>query len=421
MAHNAFYAQSGGVTSVINLSALGVIDAVAQYPKKINKLYAGHNGILGALKEELLDLSQLTEQDRLALRYNPGGAFGSCRYKLSSLEKNRREYEQLLRIFKAHNIRYFFYNGGGDSQDTALKVSLISQEYGYPITAIGIPKTVDNDLPFTDHCPGFGSVAKYIATATIEATLDVASMASNSTKVFILEVMGRHSGWIAAASALGQSVPLESPHLILFPERPVARSHFIQQVQEMVNQYGFCVVVTSEGVKNTEGHFLSATGGHDAFGHTQLGGAAVILAQWIKEDLSLKYHWAVPDYLQRAARHLASGLDVEQSYALGKAAVEYAVTGHNAIMPIIKRLSDNPYQWTIDSVPLSLVANIEKTVPEHYIRPDGFGITEACRRYLLPLIQGEAFPPFVNGLPEYRAIPRYFVQKKCSSFFIEES
>lgn len=409
---NAFYAQSGGVTAVINASAAGVIETARQYPAQIGTVFAGRNGILGALNEELIDTSKLPANLIAGLRHTPSGAFGSCRYKLKGLDQNRAEYERLIQVFKAHNIGYFFYNGGGDSQDTAHKVSQLSQELGYPITCIGIPKTVDNDLPFTDCCPGFGSVAKYVAVSIFEASLDVASMAASSTKVFILEVMGRHAGWIAAASGLAQPHAQGAPHIILFPELPFEQAKFLSRVKETVEQKGYCVVVVSEGVKNPEGKFLADSGLVDAFGHSQLGGVAPYIANLVKSELGLKNHWAVADYLQRAARHIASKTDVEQAYALGKAAVELALAGKNAMMPIIVRESSSPYRWHIGEVALAKVANVEKKMPRDYISEDGYSITDACREYLAPLIAGEAYPPYDNGLPQYVILPNEIVPKK---------
>lgn len=406
---NAIYAQSGGVTAVINASACGVIQTARQHPEQIGTVYAAKNGIIGALNEELIDTSLESDADIAKLMHTPSGAFGSCRYKLKD---NGPEFARLLDVFKAHNIGYFFYNGGGDSQDTANKVAKMSKEAGYPVTCIGIPKTVDNDLPFTDACPGFGSVAKYVAVSTREAGFDVASMSASSTKVFILEVMGRHAGWIAAASGLAGIDNHEPPHIILFPEVPFDQTRFLQRVSECERNYGYCVVVVSEGIRNQDGKFLSDAGLRDAFGHAQLGGVAPVIAQLIKSELNLKYHWAVADYLQRAARHIASSVDVEQAYALGKAAVELALSGHNAIMPIIAREQDSPYRWSINHVPLADVANQEKTMPATFIRPDGMGITEACRRYLAPLIQGEAYPPYVDGLPDYVRLKNQLVAKR---------
>ncbi|VVC76186.1 Pyrophosphate--fructose 6-phosphate 1-phosphotransferase [Aquicella siphonis] len=414
---NALYAQSGGVTAVINASACGVIQTARKHSDKIGKVYAARNGIIGALTEDLIDTSLESDTDIAALRYTPSGAFGSCRHKLGSIEKHRKQYERLVEVFSAHNIRYFFYNGGGDSQDTAHKVSLISKELGYPITCIGIPKTVDNDLPFTDNSPGFGSVAKYVAVSIREAGMDVASMALTSTKVFILEVMGRHAGWIAAAGGLAAEKEGDSPHIILFPEIPLNTEAFFKRVEETVKKYDHCSIVVSEGLKNPDGDFISEQGLVDAFGHKQLGGVAPVIAKLIKDKLGYKYHWALADYLQRAARHIASKTDVEQAYAVGKSAVEMALSGKNAVMPIIVREKGETYRWTIGEAPLEKVANVEVKMPREYISENGFGITDACRRYLAPLIQGEDYPPFHQGLPAYVKLKNLPVEKKLSTTF----
>jgi 6-phosphofructokinase 1 len=417
MKKNAFYAQSGGVTAVINASACGLLETARKHKKFINKVYAGANGIIGALTEDLIDTSKISAKELAGLKYTPAGAFGSCRYKLKDFEKNQREYERLIQVFEAHNIGYFFYNGGGDSQDTANKVSQISQKMGYPVTCIGIPKTVDNDLPYTDNCPGFGSVAKYVAVSIREAGLDVASMAATSTKVFILEVMGRHAGWIAAAGGLAQEKASDAPHIILFPEITFNRELFLKRVDECVKKYGYCAIVASEGIKDESGKFLSEAGLKDAFGHAQLGGVAPELATLIKSELGYKYHWAVADYLQRAARHIASKTDVDQAYALGKAAVEFAIKGKNAVMPTIVRKSGKNYRWSIGEVALSKVANVEKKMPRDFITKDGFHITNKCRNYLLPLIKGEDYPPYKNGLPQYVQLKHVFVPKKLKDHF----
>ncbi len=409
---NAFYAQSGGVTAVINASACGVIETARKHPDRIGKLYAGRNGILGALDEDLIDTSKESARTIAGLRYTPGGAFGSARYKLKGLDENRAEYTRLIDVFRAHDIGYFFYNGGGDSADTCLKVSQLGDRLGYPIVAIHIPKTVDNDLPITDTCPGFGSVAKYIATSTREAALDVMSMSRTSTKVFILEVMGRHAGWIAAAAGLAGEKAGEAPHIILFPEIPFDQDAFLKRVSESVRKYDYCVVVVSEGARYADGRFLADAGTSDAFGHKQLGGVAPVLATLVRDELKLKYHYAIADYLQRSARHIASRVDVEQAYAVGKAAVELALRGKNSVMPAIIRKSDRPYRWTIGTAPLDKVANHEKMMPRSYISRDGFGITPAARRYLAPLIQGEDYPPYKDGLPAYVSLKGIPVKKK---------
>ncbi len=413
---NAFYAQSGGVTAVINASACGVIEA-ARAHAQIGKVYAGQNGIIGALREELIDTSKESKRAIAALKHTPSGAFGSCRYKLKSIDENRAEYERLIEVFKAHNIGYFFYNGGGDSADTCLKVSQLSEHLGYPVQAIHIPKTVDNDLPLTDNCPGFGSVAKYIAISTREAALDVASMCETSTKVFILEAMGRHAGWIAAAGGLAAREEGDAPHIILFPEIAFDRERFMKKVDRTVKKHGYCVIVASEGAQYKDGTFLADAGTRDAFGHAQLGGVAPTLANMIKGELGYKYHWAVADYLQRAARHIASATDVQQAYAVGAAAVQMAVTGKSAVMPAIVRGKGKRYTWKIEDVPLARVANVEKKMPRNFITRDGFNITPAARDYLAPLIQGEDYPPYKGGLPEYVQLKNVLVPKKLKSSF----
>lgn len=416
-AKNAFYAQSGGVTAVINATACGVIETARNHPDQIGKVYAGRNGIIGALTEDLIDTSQESPEDVAALKSTPAGAFGSCRYKLKSLEENRAQYERLIEVFKAHDIGYFFYNGGGDSADTCHKVSQLGEAMGYPIQAIHIPKTMDNDLPLTDCCPGFGSVAKYTAVSIREAGFDLASMAKTSTKVFILEVMGRHAGWTAASGGLAAEQEGEDPHIILFPEIVFEPARFLTRVQECVDTYGHCTIVASEGIKNAEGKFVADAGTTDAFGHTQLGGVASSLASLIKSELGLKYHFAIADYLMRAARHIASGTDLEQAYAVGKAAVEMAVAGKGGVMVSIVRESDEPYNWSIGEAPLEEVANVEKKMPADFITEDGFHITEACRRYLAPLIAGEHYPDYNNGLPQYVKLKNIAVPKKTGTEF----
>ncbi len=417
-ARNAFYAQSGGVTAVINATACGVIETARKHKDKIRNVYAGRNGIIGALVEDMIDTNKESAKTIAALRHTPGGAFGSARYKLKSLEENREEYERLIEVFRAHDIGYFFYNGGNDSMDTAHKVSLISKRMGFPVTCLGVPKTVDNDLPITDNCPGFGSVAKYVAVSTMEAALDVLSMAKTSTKVFVLEVMGRHAGWIAAAGGLAGKEPGDAPHIILFPEIPFNQRAFLKRVKECVAKYDYCVIVVSEGAAYKNGKFLAEAGTRDAFGHAQLGGVAPVVANMVREKLGYKYHYAVADYLQRSARHIASATDVKQAYAVGEAAVKMALAGKTAVMPVIKRVSDKPYRWKIESAPLSRIANKEKMLPRRYITKDGFGITAAARRYLEPLIRGEDYPPFINGLPKYVTLKNAPVKPRLKTKFV---
>src|SRR6185437_1060558 len=397
---NAFYAQSGGVTAVINASACGVLQTARNHPEQIGKLFAGRNGIVGALTEDLIDTSMESDDAVAALKHTPGAAFGSCRYKLQSLDEHRAQFERLIEVFRAHEIGFFFYNGGGDSQDTALKVSQIGARLAYPLLCVGIPKTVDNDLPITDCSPGFGSAAKYLATSIREAAFDLAAMSRTSTKVFVLEVMGRHAGWTTAACALAAEQEGDAPHVLLLPEVEFDEQGFLVKVKQALDRYGHCVIAVSEGVKGPDGEFL-ASGLKDAFGHAQLGGVAPRIANLINAKLDCRCHWAVPDYLQRSARHIASGTDVEQAYAVGCAAVEFALAGKNAVMPAIRRISDAPYRWDIIEAPLSAVANQEKLLPPDFISADGFGITEEARRYLAPLVIGESYPPFTDGLPDY--------------------
>lgn len=413
---NAFYAQSGGVTAVINATACGLIQAARRHPDRIGKVYAGRDGIIGALTEDLIDTSLETDEDIARLKYTPAGAFGSCRYKLKSLEEHRAQYERLIEVFHAHDIGYFFYNGGNDSMDTAWKVSQISEKLGYPVVCVGIPKTVDNDLPITDCCPGFGSVAKYVATSIREAGFDVASMARTSTKIFVLEVMGRHAGWITAACGLASEGEGQPPHILLFPEVPFDPNRFIARVQECVQRYGYCTVAVSEGLSDEDGKLIAESGSKDAFGHSQLGGVGQVVAQLIKDKLGHKYHWALADYLQRSARHIASKTDVDQAYTLGQKAVEQALAGRNAVMPAIKRLSDAPYRWEIAEAALKDVANVERKMPTEFISADGFHITDQCRAYLRPLIEGEDPPPFKNGLPDYVRLKNVPVAKKLGDF-----
>jgi len=414
---NAFYAQSGGVTAVINTSAAAVIETARKHRDRIGRVYAGRNGIIGALSEDLIDTTRESAKAIAALRHTPGGAFGSCRYKLKGIDENRAQYERLIDVFRAHDIGYFFYNGGNDSADTCLKVSQIADRLGYPLTAVHVPKTVDNDLPITDNCPGFGSVAKYVATSMREAAFDVASMAKTSTKVFVLEVMGRNAGWITAAVGMADSADTPIPLLLLFPEIPFDQAKFCTAVDARVKRFGYCCVGVSEGLRSPAGALMAEAGTRDAFGHAQLGGVGPLIAKLVADELGYKYHWAVADYLQRAARHLASKTDIEQSYAVGRAAVELALRGHNAVMPAIQRTSDKPYRWKIVAAPLSAVANVEKKLPRGYITPDGFGITAKARAYLSPLLRGEDPPPFKDGLPQFTRLKNIAVAKKLATEF----
>jgi 6-phosphofructokinase 1 len=414
---NLFYAQSGGVTAVINATAAAVIETARRHKDKIGKVYAGRDGIIGALTEDLIDTSKESAVSIKALKHTPSGAFGSCRYKLRDIDEDASQYERLIEVFRAHNVGYFLYNGGNDSADTSLKISLIAEKLGYPLVCVGVPKTVDNDLAVTDCCPGFGSVAKYVAVSIREAGFDVASMARTSTRVFVLEVMGRHAGWITAACGLAAEREGDAPQILLLPEVAFDQERFLAKVDECVKLYGYCAVAVSEGLRLPDGKFVSETGLRDAFGHAQLGGVAPVIAQLVKDKLDFKYHWAVADYLQRAARHIASKTDLEQSYAVGRAAVELAVKGRNGTMPVIVRKSNKPYRWIIGTAELKDVANHEKFMPKDFIREDGFHITDKCRTYLSPLIGGEAYPPYRNGLPQYIRLKNRPVPKKLNTAF----
>ena len=416
MKKNIFYAQSGGVTPVINATAAGLIDYVSRNKASFGKLFVGKNGIAGALNEELIDISKEKSSELKKLVHTPGGAFGSCRIKLKDPVKNEKEFRRILEVFKAHNIGYFFYNGGGDSQDTTLKISNYCKANNYDITCIGLPKTIDNDLPVTDNCPGFGSVAKYIATSTLEASLDVASMANSSTKVFILEVMGRHAGWLAASAGVIKENKSMPPHLILLPEVIFDEKKFLQETKTIVKNYGYCVIVASEGIKNKKNQFRASSTSKDSFGHAHLGGVAPKLANIISNKLSYKVHWAVADYLQRAARHLGSSVDVKQAYAIGFKALYYAKKGVNGVMLTIKKKKAKTYKWEIKYTKLQNVANFEKELPKSFITKDGFGITSICKSYIKDLISGEDFPPYKNGVPDYAKLKLHLVKKKLKKF-----
>ena len=418
MKKNIFYAQSGGVTPVINATAAGLIDYLSNHRSFFGKLYMGKNGIAGALKEELIDISLESKAELKKLIHTPGGAFGSCRIKLRDPIKNSREFHRILEVFKAHNIGYFFYNGGGDSQDTTLKISNYCKKHGYDLICIGLPKTIDNDLPVTDNCPGFGSVAKYIATSTYEASLDVASMANSSTKVFLLEVMGRHAGWLAASAGVIRDDKSMPPHLILLPEVVFNEKRFLSEVKKTVSKYGYCVVVASEGIRDKSNRFIASSTSKDSFGHAHLGGVAPKLANIISNKLSYKVHWAVSDYLQRAARHIGSSVDVEQAYAIGYKALEYAKKGINGVMLTIRRKKTKTYKWEIKYTKLENVANVEKELPAKFIAKDGFGITSTCKNYIRNLIIGEDYPPYKNGVPTYARLSHPLVKKRLKRFIV---
>jgi len=413
---NALYAQAGGVTAVINASACGVVETCRAHSAQIGAVYGGLDGIVGVLAEELIDLAAESAETIAGLRYTPGGAFGTCRFDLGTPESHPHQYHRLMEVFQAHDIRYFFYNGGGGSMLTAHKVAQYCEAHGFPVTCVGVPKTMDNDLPLTDCSPGFGSTAKFIATAVREVGYDVASMATTSTKVFILEVMGRHTGWVAAASALAAECPDDPPHVILFAERAFDAERFLAKVQAVIDRVGYCVVVAAEGLLDADGQFVAVAQTSKTYGHEQLGGVAMYLAGLVKQRFGHKTHWSNADYLQRAARHIGSRTDVEQAYAVGRHAVELALDGHHSVMPVIRRIADAPYQWALGHVSLSEVADVEMPVPEHFIDEEGFNVTEAARRYLLPLIAGEDYPPMCNGLPSFVRLKRQLVAKKLAVY-----
>lgn len=416
MPTNAFYAQSGGVTAVINASAAGVIETARKHPSKIGKVLAGRDGIIGALNEDLIDTSLESASAIAALVRTPGGAFGSCRYKLKGIDEHRARYARLVEVFRAHDIGYFFYNGGNDSADTCLKMAQVSASMGYPLACVQVPKTIDNDLAGTDNCPGFGSVAKYVATSMREAAFDVASMASNSTRVFVLEVMGRHAGWITAAVGLADDDDHPIPLVLLFPEVAFDEERFLARVAHLVKTRGYCCIGVSEGLRGSTGTFLSESGLRDSFGNAQLGGAGELIGRLVRDRLGHKIHFALADYLQRSARHIASKTDVAQAYAVGREAVRAALRGATSVMISIQRTADHPYRWTLGQVPLSRVANREHMLPRSFISRDGFGITARARTYLQPLIRGEADLKFSNGLPAYVRLKNISIKKKLASF-----
>lgn len=401
--HNLFYAQSGGMTAVINATAAGVMQAAHDARAEIGRVYAGCNGILGALREELVDLSAETAATRRALRQTPGGAFGSSRYALGTPDSQPANYARLIDVFRAHDIRWFLYNGGGGSAGTSAHVAEAARRAGYPLGVIHLPKTVDNDMAGTDFSPGFGSVAKYTAVGVQEAALDVASMCATSTQVFVMEVMGRHAGWIAAAAALAQAPDGSgAPHILLLPEVPFDAARFLAAVEATVAREGYCVVVTAEGLAvHNPAPAPAADGEHgkDRL-NVHTGRAAPFLADLVSRRLGLRCHFAVSDYLQRSARHIASAVDVEQAFQVGVAAVQMALAGEHRVMAGLRRHGTGAHpRWDIVPVSLAKVAGREVVLPKKFIRRDGFGITPACRAYLLPLIQGEDYPRYQGGLP----------------------
>lgn len=420
---NLFYAQSGGVTAVINASAGGVLAAARAHRDQIGRVYAGENGILGALEESLFDLSCEPASALAALRRLPGSAFGSSRYPLGTPESHPQHYSRLLEVFHAHDIRWFLYNGGGGSAGTCLHVAVAAKAAGYPLSVIHIPKTVDNDLARTDFSPGFGSVAKYTAVSVREAALDVASMARTSTQVFVMEVMGRHAGWIAAASALAQEADGRgAPHLILFPEVAFDEAGFMAKVEAIIAREGYCVIVTAEGLAihnpalGEAAPEAAGEHGKDRL-NVHTGKAAPYLADLIHRRLGMRCHYSVSDYLQRSARHIAASVDVDAAWRVGEAAVEMALAGRHLVMPSLRRQAGaRKVRWEIVAEPLARIARQETTLPRHFISRDGYGITPRCRAYLLPLIQGEDYPPYQHGLPCYTPLRLAKVERRLPPF-----
>ncbi|MDH4225208.1 MAG: 6-phosphofructokinase [Deltaproteobacteria bacterium] len=412
---NAIYAQSGGVTSVINASAYGVITA-AMESGKIGSVLAGMNGINGVIEEDLIDLSREKPEVIESLRAMPGGAFGSCRRKLKDMDKDKAVFQRILDVCAAHDVGYFFYNGGNDSMDTCHKLAQFAKANNAPLTVVGVPKTVDNDLPITDCSPGFASAAKYNVISMMEASRDLESMARDSTKVFVMETMGRHAGWIAAATGLAQITEKDGPHIILLPEVPMDHGRLMAKVKATVEKIGYCAITVSEGAQTPDGKFLAESGTRDAFGHAQLGGAGTALQEMIKKELGYKTHGALLDYCQRSARHISSKVDVEQAIASGKKAVELALKGESGQMAIIVRESAKPYKWSMGQTSAGNIANAEKVMPKEFISEDGMHITQAFRDYCLPLIEGEDPPPFKNGMPVYLRLEKHMAPKKLPAF-----
>ena len=396
---NALYAQSGGMTAVINATACGVIETARRYPKQIGTVYAACNGILGVLREELVDTVCLGPGELIGMRQTPGGVFGSCRFDLDDETDNRAQYDRLFEVFTAYGIGTFFYNGGNGSMHTALQIDRAARARGFELSVIGVPKTVDNDIVGSDCCPGYGSAIKYLASSMREASIDLASMSSRRGRVFVLEVMGRNAGWLAAGCGLAADRPEAAPQLILVPEVRYDKARFLAAVKAQVERQGHCSIVAAEGVLDGDGSALAQVGSDGRY--VQLGGSGSVVAGHVQQELGYKAHCAVTDYLQRAARHLASATDDAQAYAVGAAAVEAAVAGESSVTTAVERLSTSPYCWRVGTVALEQVANLERLLPAEFIREDGMHVTPAFREWALPLIAGEATPSFLDGLPRY--------------------
>ena len=413
---NCLVAQSGGPTSVINASLAGVV-AEALNHECIEEIYGGVNGVLGILNEQLIDLAAESQQTIRALRHTPGAALGTCRFKL----KSQQDYDRVLQVFEAHNIRYFFYAGGNDSQDTADKISKLAQERGYALRVIGVPKTIDNDLVTTDHTPGYGSVIKYIATTVKEIACDNAAMGQYDL-VQIIEVMGRSAGWIAAGAALAKSrdEPNAAPHLIYLPEVAFSPEKFISDVQHVLQKEKYCVVVVGEGLVDADGNFVAtASASADAFGHSQLGGAGEYLRGLVEESLQIKARSVSLGMSQRAAAHCSSQTDNDEAYLAGQAAVEAAIEGHTDKMVTLLRGDGDTYTCETGLAPLSEIANGVKKLPESWINEDGVSMNYNFYKYALPLIQGEVEVPYENGVPTFAKLKMVKIPRKLGAHSFE--
>lgn len=412
---NLLVGQSGGPTSVINASVAGVIQEAGRHPDAIEEIYGGLNGIFGMLNEDLIDLQEEKRQAIEGLKHTPAAALGTCRYKLDfkkKAEKAAKDMDRLFEVFKAHNIRYFFYAGGNDSQDTSHKIHEEAVKRGWDMRVIGVPKTIDNDLPHTDHCPGYGSVIKYNATTVMEVGLDVGSMATDDGSCCIIEVMGRSAGWIAAGTVLAKRKPSDAPHIILLPEIPFDEAAFLAKVQATVAEHRYCIVVVGEGLKNAQGEEIGADKTRlDSFGHPVLSGAADRLAEIVQGRVSLKTRTVKLGYTQRAAAHFASETDVQEAFACGEAAVRAAVSGQSGQMVKIVRLQQDPYKWTTDLQPLGDIANVEHFLPRDWISEDGFMPNEKFIQYAAPLVVGEPKLATEGGLPKYTVLEKVRVDK----------
>jgi 6-phosphofructokinase 1 len=411
---NLLVAQSGGPTAVINSSIAGVISEAGRH-ECIEEIYGGMNGVYGILQENLIDIGEENTKSIQSLKHTPAAALGTCRYKINfktDAEQAEKDMNRLFEVIEAHNIRYFFYAGGNDSQDTTNKVHLEAAKRGYDIRAIGVPKTIDNDLPHTDHTPGYGSVIKYNATTVMEVGADLRSQATDEGSCCIIEVMGRSAGWIAAGTVLAKEREDDPPHIILLPEIPFNETKFLVKAMDTVTKNGYCVVVVGEGLKDTEGNEIGADKTKlDAFGHPVLAGAAERLAEIVEPALNLKTRTVKLGYAQRAAAHYASQTDVDEAFACGEAAVRAAIEGQSGFMVKLVRESDEPYKWSTGLQPLEDIANQEAFIPRDWISEDGWLPNEKFEKYARPLIQGELHLPTKGGLPAFARLNKVAVDK----------